>query len=74
MPLLTLEWNNGDILVYEIYQNAPISPGLKVGGVRTLVIPSSEAYGSKGAAPLIPPSATLIFEVEVLNILPEPGK
>ena len=42
--------------------------GMQVGGMRRLVIPSSLGYGSRGAGNVIPPDATLIFEIELLEI------
>jgi FKBP-type peptidyl-prolyl cis-trans isomerase len=44
-------------------------PGMRVGEIRKMIVPPALGYGTKGRPPAVPPHATLVFEVELIDIL-----
>ena len=67
-------WNRGQPFEFKLGKGQVIPgwdqgfAGMKVGGTRVLTIPPNMGYGAHGAGGVIPPNATLVFEVELLDV------
>ena len=67
-------WDRGDSFSFKLGAGEVIPgwdqgvAGMKVGGQRTLTIPPEMGYGARGAGGVIPPNATLLFDVELLDV------
>jgi FKBP-type peptidyl-prolyl cis-trans isomerase len=48
---------------------AEAMPGMRVGEIRKMIVPPELGFGAKGRAPSVPPNATLVFEIELIDIL-----
>jgi hypothetical protein len=67
-----LEFGLGRGMVIRGFERGMV--GMRVGGVRRITIPPELGYGAKGSPPMVPPNATLVFEIELLDIpLPASG-
>ena len=48
--------------------------GMKEKGKRLLIIPPDKAYGERSPTPAIPPNSTLVFEIDLVEIIYQPGE
>lgn len=70
-------YDKGEPVDFELTKGAVVDgwvegvPGMKVGGKRRLVVPTSMAYGATGYPGVIPPNTDLVFEVELVLVMPK---
>jgi FKBP-type peptidyl-prolyl cis-trans isomerase FkpA len=67
-------YDNGHPLTFTMGANEVVEGmesgvrGMKVGGKRTVIVPSRLGYGRRGAAPEVPPNSALVFDIELLEV------